>query len=135
MPTRVELHQRVVDLSHLPDTPENKKAYEQAVKDLAECHNGEATESIRSRLCEAPVVNVDGAIKPYHYRSNKVETIEVMEELAKKMANSGTFSPEQTMLISHVMKYLIRCPEKNGVEDLKKARNYLHRAIEGEWYE
>lgn len=131
MPTRVELHQRVMEAASLEHTPENEKAYRDAVRDLAECTDGE---SIRDKVCTVKPVNKD-AVKPDHYRDNKVETIEVMEELAKKMANSGTFSPEQTMLISHVMKYLIRCPEKNGVEDLKKARNYLHRAIEGVWYE
>lgn len=56
---------------------------------------------------------------PPHYQSKTgLETIDVIEgfELGFRLAN--------------VIKYVLRCERKNGIEDLKKARWYLDREIQ-----
>ena len=35
--------------------------------------------------------------------------------------------------LERAVEYILRAPLKNGEEDLKKAEQYLHRAIHGEW--
>lgn len=67
--------------------------------------------------------------KPLHYTSGKFEDIEVIEHIASKYAD-----PVQATRIAHVARYITRAPQKNGEEDLKKALNYMHRAVTGEWF-
>ena len=59
--------------------------------------------------------NVD---HPAHYRQGKYECIEVMVE---------TFGIEATknFCLLNAFKYVWRAGDKNGLEDLKKARFYL----------
>lgn len=61
---------------------------------------------------------------PNHYQGDKFETIDVIEDIVKGYNSECGFS------IGNVIKYVSRAPKKNGVEDLKKARWYLDRAIE-----
>lgn len=56
------------------------------------------------------------AINPDYYRGN-IECIAVIEQL------------EASFCIGNVIKYVWRWKGKNGIEDLKKARWYLDRAI------
>jgi len=35
--------------------------------------------------------------------------------------------------LDRALEYLLRAPGKNGMEDVRKAYQYLHRAIHGEW--
>lgn len=65
----------------------------------------------------------DNVERPSHYTQGKYETIDVVRE---------TLGPEkfEGYCIGNIMKYIIRYPHKNGLEDLKKARVYLNWAIE-----
>lgn len=47
-------------------------------------------------------------------------------------AMEAWMTPEQFkgFLRGNIIKYIARCYDKNGVEDLKKARHYLDRLIE-----
>lgn len=47
-------------------------------------------------------------------------------------AMAAWMTPEQFkgFLRGNIIKYIARCYDKNGVEDLKKARHYLDRLIE-----
>lgn len=58
-----------------------------------------------------------------HYTSKKVQPWEAME---------AWMTPEQFagFLRGNAIKYLARCDDKGGVEDLKKARHYLDKLIE-----
>ena len=59
-----------------------------------------------------------------HYKLNKIEVIEIIEQ---NMLNFNR---------GNVIKYVLRAPYKsNEIEDLKKALNYLHREIYGEWFD
>lgn len=62
-------------------------------------------------------------IRPSHYRKGDLECMDVI------IAMTADHSGEEGFMIGNVIKYLWRWKEKNGVEDLKKAREYLDRVI------
>ena len=63
-------------------------------------------------------------INPSHYKQGKVECIEALE--AATVNKTGL----DAICTANVIKYLWRCEEKGGVEDLKKAQWYLQKMIE-----
>lgn len=58
-----------------------------------------------------------------HYTKKAVQPWEAME---------AWMTPEQFVgfLRGNIIKYIARCDDKGGVEDLKKARHYLDKLIE-----
>lgn len=101
------------------------------------------TESFPSTLEEAidewfnegaPMEPYDTVSKPKHYMLFEDEGIEVRDVLEKlvdkideaRMPYSPLFSADYVQM----MQYLMRFMDKNGVEDLKKARWYLDKMIE-----
>jgi hypothetical protein len=80
----------------------------------------------------------DTVEKPKHYMLFEEEGIEVRDVIEKLVAKldkktgkgefvySPLFAPDYVQL----MQYLMRFMDKNGVEDLKKARWYLDKMIE-----
>lgn len=58
---------------------------------------------------------------PSHYYINGKNTIEIIMDIVKK--NAKTI--QEGIDLFNVLKYLIRYRNKNKVDDLKKARNYL----------
>ena len=58
-----------------------------------------------------------------HYTSKSVQPWAAMESWMTKEQFSG-------FLRGNAIKYLARCDDKGGVEDLKKARHYLDKLIE-----
>jgi len=70
--------------------------------------------------------------KPKHYMLFEDKNIEVRDVIAKLVSklrvdkDSGMFVADYVQL----MQYLMRFMDKNGVEDLKKARWYLDKMIE-----
>jgi len=67
--------------------------------------------------------NDKDAINPNHYKGNGIECIEYMKERLNSEAFLG-------YLNGNVIKYTHRWQDKNGIEDLRKARWYLDRLIE-----
>ena len=75
--------------------------------------------------------------KPKHYMLFEEEGIEVrdvLEELVNRMNRAGDspnyrFAPLFISDYVQLMQYLMRFMDKNGVEDLKKARWYLDKMI------
>jgi hypothetical protein len=63
-------------------------------------------------------------VNPSHYKQESIECIEAI-----KAALRGGFTP---WLWGNILKYTWRWPNKNGIEDLKKARWYLDRLIQEE---
>lgn len=55
---------------------------------------------------------------PAHYNQGSIEVIDAIEDW-KLSFHAG-----------NVIKYVVRAPHKNGLEDLKKARWYLDRLIQ-----
>lgn len=65
----------------------------------------------------------DPVVHPNHYCQGGIECIKAIEA-------SMTPSEFQGYCKGNVMKYIWRWQEKNGLEDLKKARVYLNWMIE-----
>ena len=64
-------------------------------------------------------------INPAHYKHLPVEAIEIIEAAIERApTNAAAFHQGQ------VLKYLLRCWEKKGIEDLRKAKWYLDRIID-----
>lgn len=63
-------------------------------------------------------------VNPSHYKQGKIECIDAIE--------SATINKKglDAVCTANVLKYIWRCEEKGGVEDLKKAMWYLQRMIE-----
>ena len=102
---------------------------------FAEDNNG-AKPFIHSKLVKAsellsdlsdkePLEMTDPVEKPSHYNRGGQETIDRIEAVIE-----GYQSPVLGALIWQVLKYIDRAPHKrNTLEDLKKAKQYLSRAI------
>lgn len=61
---------------------------------------------------------------PDHYQNIAgVEAIDILNDVVKDLPG------KQAAMLWNAMKYLLRFQNKNGVEDLKKARNYLDYLI------
>lgn len=68
-------------------------------------------------------ISENDSINPNHYIFGGIETIEYLK--AKMTADEF-----RGFLKGNVLKYVSREAEKNGVEDLKKAKWYLDKLIE-----
>ena len=62
-------------------------------------------------------------INPDHYKKGSIECIEALK--AATVGKPGI----EAVCTANVIKYVWRYEEKNGVEDLRKARWYLDRLI------
>ena len=65
------------------------------------------------------------AINPDHYKRLPAEAIEIIEA-----AIENAPSKRGAFLHGQVLKYILRCWHKNGIEDLRKAKWYLDRLID-----
>ena len=61
-------------------------------------------------------------INPDHYKDSEIECIDAIESSMSKESYKG-------YLKGSIIKYIWRYENKNGVEDLKKARWFLARLI------
>ena len=65
-------------------------------------------------------------VNPSHYKHLPAEAIDIiMAAIAKAPSNQYAF------LQGQVIKYLLRCWSKKGIEDLRKAKWYLDRLVGG----
>ena len=66
--------------------------------------------------------------RPSHYQGMKgLEVREVMENFVPKYARYGGLVACD---IKDAIKYILRAPDKNGLEDLKKAQRMIKYAID-----
>jgi len=63
-------------------------------------------------------------INPSYYKRGNFETIDVILDITQHLDG------DEGYLIGNVIKYVSRYDEKNGIEDLEKARWYLNKLIE-----
>lgn len=74
----------------------------------------------------------DQVKKPSHYTAGEIECLDAIEAMIHGYAEADV--PTRTAFAcAQVLKYLWRWPLKGGVEDLRKAQQWLHRALTGEW--
>ena len=84
--------------------------------DQASCENAEDS-------CCNKEPNVDMVNHPSHYTQGGIECIDCI-----KSATVGKVGIE-AFCVGNAIKYLFRYEEKNGIEDVKKARWYIDRLI------
>ena len=78
------------------------------------------------RLSSLKRINKADPINPGHYKHLPAEAIDIiMAAIAKAPSNQYAF------LQGQVIKYLLRCWSKKGMEDLRKAKWYLDRLVNG----
>jgi hypothetical protein len=71
-------------------------------------------------------INKSDPVNPGHYKHLPAEAIDIIEAaIAKAPSNQYAF------LQGQVIKYLLRCWSKKGIEDLRKAKWYLDRLVNG----
>ena len=80
-------------------------------------------ESIKAEVRVVSRLSTYDAINPSHYKDNGIECIEYIKERLPNDAFLG-------YLNGNVIKYTHRWKDKNGIEDLRKARWYLDKLIE-----
>lgn len=78
------------------------------------------------------------AVDPDHYKKGTFQTIDIIEDFLESRYDSRLLTTNQKYLICNTIKYISRAGLKgptpeDAITDLKKAENYLHRAITGEW--
>jgi hypothetical protein len=63
------------------------------------------------------------AVNPNHYKQGEIECIDAIE--------SATIKKKGLVAVctGNIIKYLWRCEDKNGLEDLYKAKWYLDKLI------
>ena len=67
----------------------------------------------------------DNVNHPNHYQNIAgVEAIDILDDVVKDLPG------KQAAMLWNTLKYLLRFQKKNGVEDLKKAQNYLQYLID-----
>lgn len=73
--------------------------------------------------CIQTTINADMVNHPSHYTQGGIECIDAIT--AATVGKTGI----EAVCVANVVKYLWRYEEKNGLEDVKKARWYLERLI------
>ena len=68
-------------------------------------------------------INPDNVNHPAHYNVGGMEAIDVIEAFTYGLY--GIYATDT----ANVIKYILRWPRKNGLEDLKKAQWYLNHLI------
>ncbi|MEA5003844.1 MAG: DUF3310 domain-containing protein [Christensenella sp.] len=68
--------------------------------------------------------NYDIIEKPLHYNRGKVQCIDAIDAAVIDLKGADAIDT------GNIIRYVYRWPNKNGLEDLKKARWYLNRLIE-----
>ena len=84
--------------------------------DQASCENTEGE-------CCGKEPNVDMVNHPSHYNQGGIECIDALK--AATVSKTGI----EAVCTANAIKYLWRYEEKNGIEDVKKARWYIDRLI------
>lgn len=70
----------------------------------------------------------DMVYRPKHYANKRTETIQAIESVCEGLDSRSAY------LLGNVIKYVDRRDEKGSCEEnLRKANNYAHRLVTGEW--
>lgn len=107
--------------------PEPEAVKQPIVETCSKTAIAELKQSLTDFPFGEPVVKQQPAsdpVNPWHYKRGSIECIEAI-----KAALDSRFIG---YLSGNILKYLWRWEDKNGIEDLKKARWYLDRLIQEE---
>ena len=84
--------------------------------------NPAACENAEAKCCDVEQ-NADMVNHPFHYTQGGIECIDALK--AATVSKTGI----EAVCTANAIKYLWRYEEKNGIEDVKKARWYIDRLI------
>ena len=112
---------RVVELPAKKEPTEAQKIAERTMKAIWATQPKPEPEPVAKQSLAPDAVN------PSHYKQLPAETIDIIEAAIAKAPNNKAAG-----LYWQVLKYVLRCWFKNGIEDLKKAKWYLDRLIQEE---
>ena len=99
-----------------------KKRREEA-RLIAEAQKADERVAKRIETADKYLAKAFDSINPSHYKGDGIECIDYIKQTMSKEAFLG-------YLEGNVVKYRHRYRNKNGIEDLRKARWYLDRLIE-----
>ena len=99
-----------------------KKRREEA-RLIAEAQKADERVAKRIETADKYLAKAADSINPSHYKGDGIECIDYIKQTMSKEAFLG-------YLEGNVVKYRHRYRNKNGIEDLRKARWYLDRLIE-----
>ena len=108
------------DVSTLDDV-DNDMANNMKISDLSSDLNGDPG-SVTAGVIETKKDNIN----PNHYKFGDMEAMPFIDAVTE----FGEFQPVETPHVKDAIKYLIRYPRKNGLEDLKKAQWFINHLIE-----
>lgn len=103
------------------DDVDNDMANNMKVSDLSSDLNGDPG-TITAGVIETNKDNIN----PNHYKFGDMEAMPFIDAVTE----FGEFQPVETPHVKDAIKYLIRYPRKNGLEDLKKAQWFINHLIE-----
>lgn len=97
-----------------------------------ECGKVEASERLKNRILKiiesetTETSEVDNVKSPKHYMLGDlgIEVKDVIFEVVKDMKGS------EAVCVGNILKYVMRARKKNGIEDYKKAYEYLGYLLE-----
>ena len=99
------------------DDVDNDMANNMKISDLSSDLNGDPAGVIETKKDN---------INPNHYKFGDMEAMPFIDAVTE----FGEFRPVETPHVKDAIKYLIRYPRKNGLEDLKKAQWFINHLIE-----
>ena len=112
---------------------EDTSAIDDMRNKLNDMRNGVELEVLSSELNGDPGSITAGVIEtkkdninPNHYKFGDMEAMPFIDAVTE----FGEFQPVETPHVKDAIKYLIRYPRKNGLEDLKKAQWFINHLIE-----
>jgi hypothetical protein len=100
---------------------ETSVLYEEALKGTYDNYIKNDVESVMGAY--EHYFDFDPVDKPQHYANKEIEVIDYIQDTLSDEEFEG-------YCMGNVIKYVSRYKHKNGVEDLKKARYYLNKAID-----
>ena len=100
---------------------EDASAIDDIDNDMANDLNGDPA-TINAGVIETKKDNIN----PSHYKFGDMEAMPFIDAVTE----FGEFQPVETPHVKDAIKYLIRYPRKNGLEDLKKAQWFINHLIE-----
>lgn len=125
--SRSQMEQHLAELG--VEVPEKPKRGRKPGTKTTKKAPAKTLEKVKQDLVKCDSAPVDDPVNhPSHYTAGGVECIDAIEA-----ALIGYKDPVKAWLIGQVIKYVWRAPLKgNALEDMKKARFYLDRAINKE---
>lgn len=110
----------LLDASAIDDV-DNDMANNMKISVLSSDLNGDPG-SVTAGVIETKKDNIN----PSHYKFGDMESMPFIDAVTE----FGEFQPVETPHVKDAIKYLIRYPRKNGLEDLKKAQWFINHLIE-----